>query len=252
MISLYFDVAKTAGKRAIKAWPVAFSVLIYAAIMAAAMYLFGSMGMIGGFIMGFIMAGCFSSYLTLLDNTVSGHKSRWADLKSGFGARFWDVISVMFAFWVLGLASRVLVNAAQEKAPAMQAIIGLVIAVFFNVVPELLYQGSTRSFALLMESGRFITKNWMSWFPPNLLFAAVALAPQGMLWVDHPGELLLLFNRVFSTSGPLLLFARVPLWLMPLPLLFLHFVMVYRGVLFKELAHSNPRLRAFREAQRRD
>jgi hypothetical protein len=251
VITLYLDVAKTAGRRAITAWLVAFSVLIYAAILAAGLYLVGHLGLIGGFIMGFVMAACASSYLTLLDNAVAGHKSRWADLKAGFGLRFWDVISVMFAFWVLSFASGVLVKGAQEKGPAVQAIIGLAIAVFFNVVPELLYQGGSRSFGLLMDSARFITKNWTSWFFPNLLFAALALLPTGLLWVEHPGELLLLFNRIFSLSGPWLLVQGVPLWLLPAPLLFLHFVMVYRGVLFKELAHSNPRLRAFREAQRR-
>jgi len=250
VIRLYLDVGKTAAKRALLAWPVAFSVLVYAAIMLAAAKVFGSIPVIGGLIIGLVLAGCVSSYITLLDNTVGGHRNKWSDLKAGFGARFWDVVSVMFAFWIIGLGSSLVVGSAGPQGVAIQAILSLTMAVFFNAVPELLYQGGSRSFGLLMDSARFITKHWASWFLPNLLFAAVALAPSGALWVRHPGDLVLLFKDVFSLTGPMLLVQALPLWLLPLPLLWLHFVMVYRGVLYKELSHSNARLRAFQAAQR--
>ena len=249
MVKIYLEVAKTAGERAVKAWPVAFSVLVYGAVMLVAANLLGGIKIIGGMIIGLVFAACLSSYITLLDNAVAGRKSRWADLKTGFGARFWDVVSVMFAFWIIGFVASMIVNSAGPQGVAVQAIISLAMAVFFNAVPELLYQGDSRSFGLLMDSARFISRHWAAWFLPNLLFAAVAALPTGALSVSHPGNLLLLFKDIFSVSGPLLLFRGIPLWLLPLPMLFLHFVMVYRGVLYKELAHSNPRLRAFRAAQ---
>jgi hypothetical protein len=250
VIRLYIDVAKLASKRALAAWPVAFSVLIYGAILLAAAQLFGGIPMIGGMIIGLILAGCVSSYITLLENTVGGHKSKWADLKTGFGTRFWDVISVMFAFWIIGFASSTVVSSAGPQGVAMQAIISITIAVFFNTVPELLYQGGSRSFGLLMDSARFVTKHWTTWLPPNLLFAALALAPTGALSVQHPGDLILRFADVFSVTGLMMLLQRLPLWMWPLLLLWLHFAMVYRGILYKELSHSNPRLRAFQAAQR--
>jgi hypothetical protein len=249
VLSLYFNVAKTTAKRALLGWPVAFSFVAYGALLLVSAKVFGGIPVVGGMLIGLVLAACISSYVTLLENTVLGRKSKWADLKAGFGARFWDVVSVMFAFWVIGLASSMIENSAGPRSEAVQAILGLAMAVFFNVVPEQLYLGDSRSFGLLMDSARFISKHWTSWFLPNVLFAAIALAPSGALWVTRPGDLVLLFKDVFSITGPLMLFKALPIWLIPLSLLWLHFVMVYRGLLYKELSHSNPRLRAFQAAQ---
>ena len=52
-------------------------------------------------------------------------------------------------------------------------------AFFFNAVPELLYQGNSRSFALLIASGRFMVANPVVWLLPNIVFAALLLLPTG-------------------------------------------------------------------------
>lgn len=249
MFRIYVDVAKKASKYALRAWPVAFSVLLYGALwLLGARFLGGSL--VGGFLLGFLAAACFSSYLTLLDGAVAGKKAAWADLTRGFGAKFWDVISVMFALWLLSLVTGILTGSAGPRADAIGAMVGLCIALFFNAVPEFLYLGSSRSFALLMDSARFMTRNWMAWFFPNVIFALLLLLPLGLVRVQHPGDAVLLFSRVFSLDGPVTLFVTTPWVFKPVLLLFLHFVMVYRGLLFHELVHSNPRLRAFRAAQR--
>lgn len=249
MFRIYADVAKAAFRNALRAWPVAFSVLLYAAILFAASTLLGG-NFIGGLIVGLIFAGCFSSYLSLLEAAVVGQKVRWGDVQKGFKTRFWDVISVMFALWLIQLGVGFLSRAAGPSGGAIGAMAGFLIALFFNVVPELLYQGQSRSFALLADSSRFILKHWIGWFFPHLVLALALLAPLGALSVSHPGELVLLFQRLFSLQGPVSVFLQTPLWAKPLVLLFFHFAMVFRGLLFKELQYSNPRLRAFRAAQR--
>ena len=140
MLSLYRQVTVEAARRAISAWPVALSFVVYAIILIAAMIAFAPLGIIGGFLVGFVVAACWSSYLELVSQAVAGSKIRirWDDFKRTFLARFWDVISVMFAFWVISLATTPFTRG--PNGPAASAIIGFAIAFFFNAVPELLYQ----------------------------------------------------------------------------------------------------------------
>jgi hypothetical protein len=254
MLSLLGQVTVTAARRAVKAWPVALSLVVYAVILVVAGLLLAPLGIIGGFILGFVAAACWSSYLELISQAVNGSqiRIRWDDFKKTFGARLWDVVSVMFAFWIIGMLTRPLQTG--PNGPALTAILGIAMAFFFNAVPELLYQGSSRSFALLMDSARFMLANPVVWLLPNLFFAAIALGGTGLLDVSHPAELLVLFGTFFSSpAGAAMLFARLPLWGWPLLLAGLHYVMVFRGVLFAELnsGAANPRLRAFRAQLRR-
>jgi len=255
MLSLYWKVTTLAARRAAAAWPVALSFFVYGLILWPTSIVAAQLGMLGGFLVGFVVAACWSSYLELISQAVAGSKIRirWDDFKRTFGARFWDVISVMFAFWIIGLVTKPLT--AGPNGEAISAMLGLGIAFFFNAVPELLYQGSSRSFALLLDSGRFIFKHPVAWLLPNIVFAAIALAPTGGLHVHHPAEVLLLFGRIFSSpAGVATLFLGLPLWALPIALVALHYVMVFRGILFHELnagGGGNARLRAFQAQMRR-
>jgi hypothetical protein len=250
MLGIYRETAVMAFKRAVKAWPVAFSLVLYAAILVATGMLVGGMGIVGGFILGLVSAACISGYLYLLSQAVQGLPLRLSDFKSSFGALFWDVISVMFALWIIGFVLEILVKGAGHNGEAIQAMIMLAMAFFLNPVPELIYQGKTRSFELLHQSARFVLANPVAWFLPNLLFAVVLLAPSGALMVEHPGLLLVTFSQVFSVGG-LLAFAVKWKWAIPLLLLFLHYVMVFRGLLFQALSGDSARRRAWQAQLRR-
>jgi hypothetical protein len=249
MLSLYRQVTVDAARRAIAAWPVALSLLVYAVVMVAAMIAFGSVPLVGGLLIGLVMAACWSSYLELISQAVAGTKIRirWDDFKRTFGVRFWDVISVMFAFWIISLVTTPLM--AGPNGPAAAGVIGFAIAFFFNPVPELLYQGSSRSFALLMDSARFMFRFPVVWLLPNILFAALALYASGHLAVvHHPAELLILFGSTFSSpAGVATIFTALPRWSLPIALFVLHYVMIFRGLLFRALqtGGGNARLRAF-------
>lgn len=249
MLSLYRDVASRAARRAATSWPVALSLIVYAVILMVAGTLTSGLGIVGGFIMGFVLAACFSSYLHFLAQAVDGARIRlsWDEFKASFIARFYDVISVMFVFWILAMVTAPLLQG--EHAAQLSAIMGFAIAFFFNAVPELLYQGRSRSLALLAESARFVTQNPVAWFAPNLLFALLALWAAGGLDLGHPVALLITLGQLFSSpTGVATIFLNLPLWYLPFELLALHFVMVFRGLLFDELSRGggNARLRAFR------
>ncbi len=253
MLMLYRDVAVLAARRAVRAWPVALSFFVYAALILAAGMLFGRLGFVGGFLLGMVVAACWSSYLELAAQAVAGSKIRlrWDDFRRTFGARFWDVISVMFAFWIISLLMGPAL--ASSQGARIHAILGIAIAFFFNPVPELLYQGHSRSFALLIDSGRFMMAHPLVWLLPNLVFASLLLWPTGQLAVNHPAELLVVYGNTFSS--PMGLAAMVmawPMWAWPLILFGLHYAMVFRGLLFQELSQGggSARLRAFRAKMR--
>ena len=253
MLRLYGDSAVLAAKRAARAWPVAFSLVLYAAITMVFQRVLAPLGMIGGFILGIIFAACLSSYIHLIAIAVGGGKARWVDLKQSFLARFWDVISVLFAFWIIDLIRiYVIAPAMGPRADVIQALIGLAMAVFFNPVPELLYQGQSRSFQLLSESARFISRHGLEWLAPNILFALALLAPLGMLH-GPVGQIVLTVSSLLSASttdgvGLFALFVRAPIWLQLPMLLFVHWLMIFRGILFREILSGGARRRAIRGA----
>lgn len=257
MLSLYRKVAVTAARNAARAWPVALSLVAYGLILFLASSLLQPLGMVGGMVLGLVAAACWSSYLELISQAVAGStiRLRWDEFKRTFAARFWDVISVMFAFFIISLLTRPL--SAGPNGPATSAILGIAMAFFFNAVPELLYQGqgSVRSFGLLMASARFMLAHPVVWLLPNLAFAALALAAGGGLRFERPAEALITFGNTFSSPlGVVGLFSGLPLWSLPLALFGLHYAMIFRGVLFKELTSGtggNARLRAFQAHMRR-
>ena len=105
MLLLFRDVTVLAARRAVRSWPVALSFFIYAAILLAAGTVLAPFGMIGGLALGLVVAACWSSYLELAAQAVAGSKIRlsWGEFRRTFGARLWDVVSVMFAFWIISL-----------------------------------------------------------------------------------------------------------------------------------------------------
>jgi len=254
MLHLYRKVAVTAARNAVRAWPVALSLVAYALILFGASLVTRSLGIIGGLVLGLVAAACWSSYLELISQAVAGSSIllRWDDFKRTFGARFWDVISVMFAFFIISFLTRPLGNG--PNGAATTAILGIAMAFFFNAVPELLYQGDTRSFALLLASARFMLANPVVWLLPNILFATAVMAAGGGLHFEKPAEVLLAFGNTFSSPlGVIGLFSGLPLWVLPVALFALHYAMIFRGVLFRELVGGggNARLRAFQAHMRR-
>jgi hypothetical protein len=246
MLQIYKNTLILAAKRAIAAWRLLLFLGLYAGIMVLALAIATPLGMIGGFLVGFVAAACVSGYLWMLSQAVRGTPLRLSDLRSSFGALFWDVISVMFAVWIIDLLVAVLSGGAGHNAPAIVAMAGLAMAFFLNPVPEMIYFQRGRSFDLLLQASRFVLANPVAWFLPNLVFFAVMLAPTGQLNVS-PEYWLLTFSRVFSLRGLPNAFLGGPSWALPLLLMFFHYAMVFRGLLFEALAsgNMNPRRAAW-------
>jgi len=250
-LRLYGREAVRAARLGARAWPVAFSLLLYAALIQLCATLVAPLGLAGGFLMGFVAAACISSYLHLLSLAVDGSKVTFRDLKQSFGARFWDVVSVLFAFWIIDFILAALTRSMGDKGAIVRVLAGLAMTVFFNPVPELLYRGSSRSFGLLADAGRFISKHGIEWLLPNLIIAAALLAPTGVLHRSEMGARVLEVQKVFTPGGLAGVVGSVPLWLMPLLLLAIHWAMVFRGLLYGALVSGAARRRDLSEFWRR-
>ncbi|HVR64197.1 MAG TPA: hypothetical protein VMU50_19995 [Polyangia bacterium] len=243
---MYARTAAEAARLAVRAWPLALALPAYGGLLIAVLLLTSSLGVVGGIAAGFGMAAIGSSYLHLLALAVSDRRIGGSDIKESFGARIWDVVSVMFAFWIINLLVGALVSTA-PKGPIIAVLIGLAMAVFFNPVPELLYQSATRSFALLIEAARFISARGLEWLFPNLILGVVLLLPTGVLGAGVPmGERVLRLTELFSIAG-LLKTILGSLVFAPLLLVFLHWAMIFRGLLFRALTSGGGRPQAVRD-----
>ena len=237
MLKLYARLAGKSIRLALRGWPAAVVLPIYATLLVIAAGQAAQLGLVGGFLLSFVAAFLISSYLHLVWMAVAGRKITFADLRDSFMAHFWDVISVMFATWIIQLLVSTVTGSAGDRGKIIAVLVDLTMVVFFNPVPELIYLsgGRVRSFGLLMEAGRFISAHWPEWLAPSALMAAVILAPSGLL---NPGPLavkLLMFQQLFSLEGLTSAVLRFPLWLAPLLLLFITWGMVFRGLLYDEL-----------------
>jgi hypothetical protein len=219
---MYREVVVRAAGLAASNWPVAASLFVYAGILLAVGWLAMMLGMVGGLIAGLIVSACIASFLYLVEMIVRTSKVTLEDFRRSFAVYLWDVVGVTFVFWLFWtLVAPVL--ARQPQGHVIVLCVQLAFFVFFNAVPELIYLGHHSALALLAESYRFVSENWIEWFSPNLLLLAVFGAVAGL---PTDGVAMIVQQGVLA--------------------LFVYFAMIVRGLLFIELNGTTRRARVFR------
>lgn len=219
---IYARVTSRAAAVAVANWPVLGTVFAYGAVVAVAAMVAAPLGILGGFVASLAFSACVASFLYLVETMVRQRRVVLEDFPRSFGVYLWDVVGVTFVLWLFWQIVMPTI-AASPQGPAIVLSIELVLLVFFNAVPELIYLGHHTPLTLLTESAAFISANWIEWFPPNLLLGAA------------------LFLLARAPAGGLLGVVRIAAIA-----LFVYFAMVLRGFLYLELAGSTRRSRAFR------
>ena len=173
--------------------PIAYSLILSAAALLAAPF-----GIIGGFVMGLVLAACASSGLYLIDNVVRMGKAIPQDFVKGFSVYLWDVLTIAFIFWI---PMRLLAQFAVTTPEGAVIYLGVQILLYiiFNPVPELIYQSRLSGLALLSASYQFIVENWLEWLLPNLLVAVAGYLLR--FWIYRAGCSLAFFSSVFSSGS---------------------------------------------------
>jgi hypothetical protein len=222
---MYQRVASRAASLAVRNWLVLLSAFVYLGILIGAGLLLGRVAgfaYLGGFAMSFLTAACGGSFLYLVEMIVRTNRVTLADFQRSFGMYLWDVMGVTFILWIVYRFVTPLIGTLPHATLLLIAL-NVVILVFGNAVPELIYLGHHSTLALLEESYRFVGENWIEWFPPNLLLLALLLA----------------LNAPMLNAGLVFLQLGVSA-------LFVYFAMVFRGLLFLELYGTSRRGRMFR------
>ncbi len=208
---------------------VSFAPLAYSLVLSAAGMIALPLGILGGFLLGFVAVGCASSGLYLVKNMIDSGKTDFDDFVRGFSIYIWELMTFAFMLWIpLRLAEIALATVRNGALVYFCIEIGLY--VFLNPVPELIYRGRTSGFELLSASYNFIVENWIEWLVPNIILAAIGYMLLGELQ-------LLLFGLPYFVQLFLRWFALG---------LFLAYMMTFRGFLFIELYGSSRRSRIYR------
>jgi hypothetical protein len=173
-------------------------------------------------LMYLLQVACWSSLLYLVAQVLQHGRAHFADIGAGFTAYLGDLLAV--GFFILAL--QFIASLVLARFPFLLLVFLLAIGVFVNAVPELIYLGRNAPGELLVESYRFISENWIEWFPANLALAGCALATTLLATKLLPGPLGIVSDGALGVT--------------------LYFAMIVRGLLFLELTTSSRRAREFR------
>jgi len=220
-LKIYRHVCLRAATLAARNWPVLATIFVYLAILKIAGNLSARLGITGGFIFSLVLAACLGSFLYLVEMIVRTYKVSLNDFRNSFGQYLWEVVGVLFIFWILGLIAPAILQLPQGEVILL--FLRLAVFVLFNAVPELIYMGHYSPMALLAESYQFIAENWIEWFPATLI-AAVIIGV--IILLPARGLAVYLQNAALGLA--------------------LYFTMIMRGLLFLELHGSTHRGRAFK------
>ncbi len=202
-----------------RSWPAIVALPAFWLVHLAIGTLSAPLGMAGGFLRFFVYAGCVGSYLALLERPVLQKRGlKFSDITTSTGHYLGDVISVLFLFWIIDLGVSML------GLRVLRPIVDLAVFLLFNPWPELIYQGRSRSVALLGDALSFMKENWPEWVAVHLIIGGAMAIP------------LMLTGWTFAL-------APVHLGLMAL---FLHVGMLFRGFLFADLSRGSRRTREWR------
>lgn len=228
-----------------RSWMAALALLVGSAGLGILHHVIRPLGMMGGFVYAIFHAGVAGTYLYLLETAISQNRRLdWEDVRSSLGTYLWDVISVLFLFFI---GSMLLIPLSATPIPIA---VYLGVFVIFNPAPEFIYQGHTRSVALLGDAGRFMFDNWPEWLVPQILFAALLflLLPDLVGVAQMFGPFFGFTDVATDFYGRLLggSFSLVWLGRTLAALVVVHLVMLFRGFLFSALRTGNRRTRAWK------
>ena len=241
-IHMYRQAANETWQKVLRNWWVGFLPLLYGIILFFTAGFVFRLGMVGGFIFGFISAMCTSSYLYFLAGVVNGQRMLPSEIGASWRPYLSPVITILFFLFLVRLTLQLLlppVPASQDVA----FVITLILLVIFNPLPEIIYLGRSDGFGMLQESVDFLRENWLEWFFPLVILAVLSLIfslPRvSPLQVGHLEFSFLDVAGLLSGSLESLVWNLIGVFL-------LFILMTFRGLLFRALFGSSRRQRIFR------
>jgi hypothetical protein len=216
--------------------------------MIVAMPILGSFGIAGGFALGLMEAWLAGWYLALVEIDVSEQRTTTlADIRENSGVYLWEVISILFIFFI----ARLLLMGV----PTVLFIVVPLATILFNPAPEMIYQDRVQSVDLLGRSIQFMQENWPEWLGGHILPFSLLSA---WAYLMHGGWSMSWVLSALTMFGPWFEFINAGtlafqlggtgisgLLSFGLSFVFVHAIMLFRGNLYKRLRHSSRRSRAW-------
>lgn len=237
-------VNKTTFKKSIRSfqknWVIIFTGLAYTLLNMLMLILLntffrGPLYILAGFIMAIVSSSLISNYLYLLSNIISYDRITIDNFKEGFKYYLWKVYGVFFIAWIASYLLSLLTGIAGTNAELLNRIVGIVILIGLNPLPETIYQKYYSPYESIQYAFDFMKGNWLNWLVPNVIFYIALYFLTGRVIMDifttH-----LSFGLDLSLKG---------LGIYLLGQILFSFTMIYRGHLFKLLSTSTRRKRMY-------
>jgi hypothetical protein len=256
LIVLYRDALTQTIQSLRRGWVVIVAIYVYAAALVVVGLIARAIPvpLLAGLLVGLTDACVVGALLALIERALGGRTVRIRDATEVVGTYFWDVVAVGFVLWIPLLLVDMVAHTSGH-GHIIGPMVSVLAAVFFNPLPEVIYQGRTASpLEALAESVRFVHQHWIEWFLPTLLvvgplssvlfFASESVSRAGLTFGHLVSVPALLTQRLADALGfrpqttttfvalaaPVVAFA----------------LFLFRGHLFAALAGTTSRQRAFR------
>lgn len=202
--------------------------------------IFSGGGLLVSLMLGLLLAYFLSLYLCLIRYGLESEKISFESLKIDSFGLFSPVISALFTLFVIRFTIDFL------RIDFISATASILLAVFLNPLPEVIYNRGGSFAESFTESFEFIKDNLIEWFLLPFLIILFLIGPSPKAFFE-----ILSINPLYQVE--MVLFKLSSFALSPseyiflfLILLVLYFVMIFRGALFKEL-RLGRRARIYRE-----
>jgi hypothetical protein len=254
-LKLFRDAAVDTGRSFVASWRSVLWLLAATVVLTVAGGALAPFGFAGGFVLGALHIFIVGWYLAQLRHAVTLRRTlTFADVQGTMGNLFWETMSVAFVFFIAQLF-------LMAAPPTIQLAVVLGASLLFNPAPELIYLGRSQSMELLMEAASFMQRQGPEWLLMHLsitgglvgLLAAVGMAAEPALLV-----------AMIQVFGPFFGFLTAPasmlgvagtsatgLALVAVVFALTHLVMLFRGHLYKRLASTSRRSRAWEQRMKR-
>jgi hypothetical protein len=181
-LHLYRQALQATWRSLMRSWVTVAALMGFALLFVGAARIVGSLGMIGGVLLGLVNALLVGATLRLIEQSLSAARTiQITDVTESFGHYFWDVIGVGFVLW-LPMMALDMGTQANPYGGFFSAAVMLLLFLLLNAAPEVIYQIRHDSpLDVFKASYEFVLEHWIEWFLPFAVLALpIVVSPSGV------------------------------------------------------------------------
>lgn len=181
-LHLYRQALQATWRSLLRSWVTVAALIGFALLFVGAARIVGSLGMIGGVLLGLVNALLVGATLRLIEQSLSAVRTiQFTDVTESFGHYFWDVIGVGFVLW-LPMMALDMGTQANPYGGFLSSAVMLLLFILLNAAPEVIYQIRHDSpLDVFKASYEFVLEHWIEWFLPFAFLALpIVVSPSGI------------------------------------------------------------------------